>query len=83
MLLMAMYADTCILLPLFFRDASTGAALGWLEANGSKTILHSELRAGDALHLAACTRLSATLCTADGTLARAADNAGVTVQQVA
>ena len=47
---MALYADTCILLPLFFRDASTEAALAWLEANGSKTILHSELRAGDALH---------------------------------
>ena len=138
---MALYADTCILLPLFFRDASTDAALAWLEASGSETILispwtrtefasaagimarrgdisanlhreglerfdrlvsarlaveavdttdfdrargwiadyHSGLRAGDALHLAVCMRLSATLCTADDTLARAADKVGVAV----
>ena len=38
---MALYADTCILLPLFFRDANTDAALAWLEASGSETILIS------------------------------------------
>ena len=38
---MALYADTCILLPLFFRDASTEAALAWLEETGSETILIS------------------------------------------
>ena len=141
---MALYADTCILLPLFFRDASTDAALAWLEASASETILispwtrtefanaagimarrgdvstglhreglerfdklvsarlaveavdtadfdrargwiagyHSGLRAGDALHLAVCMRLSATLCTADDTLARAVDKVGVAVQRV-
>lgn len=36
---MALYADTCILLPLFFRDTSTEAALAWLEAAGDETIL--------------------------------------------
>ena len=142
---MALYADTCILLPLFFRDASTDAALAWLEASGSETILispwtrtefasaagimarrgdisadlhreglerfdrlvsarlaveavdttdfdrargwiagyRSGLRAGDALHLAVCMRLSATLGTADDPLARAADKVGVAVQRVA
>lgn len=141
---MTLYADTCILLPLFFRDASTDAALAWLEACGSDTILispwtctefasasgimarrgdisadlhreglerfdrlvsarlaveavdtpdfdrarfwvadyRSGLRAGAALHLAVCSRVSATLCTADGTLARAAGNVGVAVQRV-
>ena len=43
---------------------------------------HSGLRAGDALHLAVCKRLSATLCTADDTLARAADKVGVAVLRV-
>ena len=43
----------------------------------------SGLRAGDALHLAGCMRLSATLGTADDTLARAADTLGVAVQRVA
>lgn len=38
---MALYADTCILLPLFFRDASTEAALAWLEQAGNETILIS------------------------------------------
>ena len=38
---MALYADTCILLPLFFRDASTEAALAWLEEAGNETILIS------------------------------------------
>lgn len=38
---MAMYADTCILLSLFFRDTGTRAALDWLEAVGSETILIS------------------------------------------
>lgn len=142
---MALYADTCILLPLFFRDASTEAALAWLEGAGNETILtspwtrtefasaagimarrgditaelhrqglerfdrlvsarlaveaidtadfdrarawltdfRSGLRAGDALHLAVCMRLSATLCTAHDTLARAAEKLGVTVQRVA
>lgn len=36
---MASYADTCILLSLFFRDAGSEAALAWLEAAGSETIL--------------------------------------------
>lgn len=35
---MALYADTCILLPLFFRDPSTEAALAWLEQAGKETI---------------------------------------------
>ena len=42
---MALYADTCILLPLFFRDASTDAALAWLEASASETILISPVDA--------------------------------------
>ena len=141
---MALYADTCILLPLFFRDASTDAALAWLEASSSKTILispwtrtefasaagimarrgdisadlhregfarfdrlvsarlaveavdttdfdcasgliadyRSGLSACDSLHLALCMRLSATLCTADDTLAGAAGKVGVAVQRV-
>ncbi|WP_281049915.1 PIN domain-containing protein [Thauera sp. GDN1] len=40
------------------------------------------LRAGDALHLAVCARLGARLCTADGTLARAAASVGIAVQTV-
>lgn len=35
---MPLYADTCILLPLFFRDPSTEAALAWLEQAGKETI---------------------------------------------
>jgi len=35
---MALYADPCILLPLFFRDPSTEAALAWLEQAGKETI---------------------------------------------
>lgn len=38
---MAMYADTCILLSLFFRDTGTRAALAWLEAAGNETITTS------------------------------------------
>ena len=51
-------------------------ARGWIAA------YRSGLRAGDALHLAVCKRLSATLCTADDTLARAADKVGVAVLRV-
>ncbi|MHB8788033.1 MAG: type II toxin-antitoxin system VapC family toxin [Thauera sp.] len=142
---MALYADTCILLPLFFRDTSTEAVLAWLGGVGNETVLISQwtrtefasaagimarrgdisadlhreglerfdrlvsarlstelvdttdfdrarswiadyrsgLRAGDALHLAVCARLSARLCTADGPLARAAADVGVAVQKVA
>jgi len=141
---MATYADTCILLSLFFRDTGTQAALAWLEAAGRETILispwtrtefasaagimarrrdittelhheglvrfarfvdarlamepvvsadfdratgwisdcHTGLRAGDALHLAVCTRLNAQLCTADETLAEAASAVGVGVHRV-
>ena len=51
-------------------------ARGWIAE------YHSGLRAGDALPLAICMRLSATLCTADDTLARAVDKVGVAVQRV-
>lgn len=141
---MVWYADTCVLLSLFFRDPGSQAALAWLEAAGSETIMitpwtrtefasaagimarrggisadlhrdgltrferfvdarlaveavdtadfdrarvwiadyRSGLRAGDALHLAACIRLNALLCTADATLAKAGLAVGVPVHMV-
>ena len=42
----------------------------------------SGLRAGDALHLAACVRLNALLCTADETLARTGLAVGVAVHML-
>ncbi|ENO74907.1 MULTISPECIES: type II toxin-antitoxin system VapC family toxin [unclassified Thauera] len=56
--------------------ADFDCARGWIAD------YRSGLRAGDALHLAVCMRLSATLCTADATLARGADKVGVAVQRV-
>lgn len=38
---MALYADTCVLLSLFFRDSGTHAALRWLDAANSDTIVVS------------------------------------------
>lgn len=35
---MVRYADTCLLLSLFFRDAGTDAALEWLERAGTEPI---------------------------------------------
>lgn len=35
------YADTCVLLSLFFRDSGTAAALAWLEACGARPITTS------------------------------------------
>ena len=52
-------------------------AADWLEVAGAG------LRAGDALHLAICTRRSATLCTADASFARAAESFGLRVHLVA
>lgn len=43
----------------------------------------SGLRAGDALHLASCMRLGASLCTADMTLAATADRFGIAVRRLA
>lgn len=51
-------------------------AAGWVER------FETGLRAADALHLAICARRSATLCTADATLARAAAAFGVGVQWI-
>jgi uncharacterized protein len=51
-------------------------ATAWLER------FETGLRAADALHLAICARRSATLCTADATLARAAETFGVRVQRI-
>lgn len=51
-------------------------AAGWVER------FETGLRAADALHLAICARRSATLCTADDTLARAAGAFGVRVELV-
>lgn len=48
----------------------------WLER------FETGLRAADALHLAICARRSATLCTADAPLARAAESFGIRVQRV-
>ncbi|ENO91391.1 PilT protein domain-containing protein [Thauera sp. 28] len=50
-------------------------------ARGRIADCRSRLRARDALHLAVCMRLSATLCTADDTLARATHKVGVAVQR--
>lgn len=131
---MALYADTCVLLSLFYRDSGTDAALRWLDTSGDEVIVisgwtltefasasgilarrgsistelhragnerfqqfvqarlvvesispadferargwlldfNTGLRAGDALHLAVCSRLGAALCTADDMLIRAA-----------
>ena len=63
--------------------ATQAAAADAARAGGWIADYHSGRRAGDALHLAVCMRLSATLCTADDTLARAADKVGVAVQRVA
>jgi len=35
------YADTCLLVSLFFRDAGTDAALAWLHAAGVEPIMAS------------------------------------------
>ena len=35
---MVRYADTCLLLSLFFRDSGTDAALDWLERAGTEPI---------------------------------------------
>jgi predicted nucleic acid-binding protein len=35
------YADTCLLVSLFFRDAGTDAALRWLDAAGAEPIMLS------------------------------------------
>ena len=140
---MVRYADTCVLLSLFFRDSGTPAALSWLAARGNDQIatshwaltefvsaagimarrgglsaeLHregiarfrrfsaarltlerpeaadferaaiwlenfpSDLRAGDALHLAVCARLGTILCTADDALAGAASVLGLQVER--
>ena len=51
-------------------------AAGWVEH------FETGLRAADALHLAICARRSATLCTADATLARAAGTFGVRAELV-
>jgi hypothetical protein len=51
-------------------------AAGWVER------FETGLRAADALHLAICARRSVTLCTADTTLARAAETFGVRVHRV-
>ena len=142
---MLRYADTCVLLSLFFRDSGTPGALEWLREAGTEPIvvshwalaefasaagtmarrgdlspeLHREglarfrrfvaqrltteppvvadfdrasvwmedfrsgLRAGDALHLAICVRPGATLCTADDTLAGAAERYGLPVTKTA
>lgn len=141
---MALYADTCILLSLFFRDTGTPVALDWLDGAATEKIvitpwtraefasadgimtrrgdispaLHHEglarfnrlidarfiveslvnadfdrattwiadyrnrLRAGDALHLAACARLNAKLCTTDVALADAAAAIGMEVHRM-
>jgi predicted nucleic acid-binding protein len=138
------YADTCLLVSLFFRDTGTDAALAWLHAAGAEPImashwsltefsgaaglraragqialkLHREaltkfrcfaaarltltppepadferaaalldhfktgLRAGDALHLAICTREGAIFCTADKMLVEAAMPLGVKVEKI-
>lgn len=142
--MMLRYADTCLLLSLFFRDSGTEAALAWLQRAAAEPVLvshwsltefasaagilarrgelsvelHREglarfrrfvaarlttilplaadfdracawmddfrpnLRAGDALHLAICTRQGATLCTADQVLAQAASRHGVAVATI-
>lgn len=38
---MGRYADTCVLLSLFFRDSGTPAALAWLGARGNERITAS------------------------------------------
>jgi predicted nucleic acid-binding protein len=138
------YADTCLLVSVFLRDAGTEAALAWLDKAAGKPImashwsltefssaaaslarqklitakLHAEvsrrfrgfaeqrltlepplptdferassmvehyatgLRAGDAVHLALCTRMNATLCTADKIMAKAAKTLSINVQLV-
>ena len=35
------YADTCLLVSVFFRDAGTDAALAWLHAAGVEPIMAS------------------------------------------
>lgn len=35
------YADTCLLVSLFFRDAGTDAALAWMHAAGVEPIMAS------------------------------------------
>lgn len=141
---MAAYADTCLLVSLFLRDAGTEAALDWLEEATGQPILashwsltefssaaaslarqkriteklHAEtsrrfrdfaaqrltlepplpadferaaamvtnyatgLRAGDAVHLALCARVNATLCTADKIMAKAAKEMGIGVRRI-
>lgn len=72
---MVRYADTCLLLSLFFRDSGTDAALDWLERAGTEPIAishwtHTEFasaagimtRRGDlspALHVEGLTRFDA------------------------
>jgi predicted nucleic acid-binding protein len=68
-------ADRLIVEPPEAADFERAA--GWLER------FDTGLRAADALHLAICARRSATLCTADETLAHAADAFGVRAQRVA
>ena len=50
----------------------------------TRLIDHTErgLRAGDALHLAMCQRLNATICSADKVMLEAAKQLGIAVEQI-